>query len=371
MARTGKPSDMWYLAANYLAKIHNVTSDETLGWKTPFSHRHGHTPDISAHLQYVFNQKIFYKSDDTYPSSKELPGFYAGVAKNVGDALTYTIVTESGRIPLERSTIRPATDPRFPNKHVTFSPADDPDAQPPLPSVANYTPELQLANTPLPIVPSLDPAQRAQPDLVRTKAVANALPNRPALAPEDSPVDPQLKPSLVTPLLVEGEIPNKKKQRPIWDPDAPKPSLRDPPPEIRRSKRNRKVPERLTMMVNKAGVTTRVLCNLLMLLSTMALTRTHFTEAYTPKTPNPSEVQGSRPSYCLDGLNRIQQEQLEYVQECDRINDALTADVNDIEWTPVRISDHRTYKDAKGQYVKKVKVQWMVNGYSWVDMDAM
>lgn len=34
--RTGEPKEVWLWIAKYLAYIHNITADETLGWKTPW-----------------------------------------------------------------------------------------------------------------------------------------------------------------------------------------------------------------------------------------------------------------------------------------------------------------------------------------------
>jgi len=37
-----------------MADIHNITSDETLAWMTPWQKRQMNTPDISAYLQFQF-----------------------------------------------------------------------------------------------------------------------------------------------------------------------------------------------------------------------------------------------------------------------------------------------------------------------------
>ena len=58
--RTGAPEEVWYDAAKYLVDIHNVTSDETLGQRTPSSARDGETPDISAFLQFQFYETVYF-----------------------------------------------------------------------------------------------------------------------------------------------------------------------------------------------------------------------------------------------------------------------------------------------------------------------
>ena len=51
--RTGAPDTAWYFAVKYLADVHNITYDATLGC-TPYEKRHGITPDISSYLQHSF-----------------------------------------------------------------------------------------------------------------------------------------------------------------------------------------------------------------------------------------------------------------------------------------------------------------------------
>ena len=59
MDRLGVPSPLWYYMLCYLADIHNICVDKTLGWKTPSSIRTGVTPDISAYLQFQFWDKLW------------------------------------------------------------------------------------------------------------------------------------------------------------------------------------------------------------------------------------------------------------------------------------------------------------------------
>jgi hypothetical protein len=79
----------------YMADIHNNTADETLGWITPIEKRKGNTPDISAFLHFKFYERVYYMdSDSTFPATKEKAGYWLGVSKNIGDALTYEILTD-------------------------------------------------------------------------------------------------------------------------------------------------------------------------------------------------------------------------------------------------------------------------------------
>ena len=109
MNRTGAPENTWLFCAQWLASIHNYTSQESLDWKTPFEKRHGYTPDISAYLLFPFWDKIYYlDTEQKYPYTKELPGHFLGVAENVGDALTFNILAQNQQV-LTRSVIRSAT----------------------------------------------------------------------------------------------------------------------------------------------------------------------------------------------------------------------------------------------------------------------
>ena len=85
---TGAPSYVWPDCVSWLVDCHNFCAHEALGYRTPYEKRHGTTPDISAYILFHFWEKIYYHSpDNSFPESKELPGYFLGVANNVGDAL--------------------------------------------------------------------------------------------------------------------------------------------------------------------------------------------------------------------------------------------------------------------------------------------
>ncbi len=118
MDRQGAPDIVWLQAMEYMADIHNHTADESLGWMTPIQKRKGHTPDISAFLHFTFYEKVYYMdSDSTYPSTKEKTGYWIGVSKNIGDALTYKILTDDKETVLSRSVVRTASDRLKANLH--------------------------------------------------------------------------------------------------------------------------------------------------------------------------------------------------------------------------------------------------------------
>ena len=53
--RTGAPDTLWYMAALYVADIHNICSDPRLPDEmTPLQYQQGVTQDISVFLQFTF-----------------------------------------------------------------------------------------------------------------------------------------------------------------------------------------------------------------------------------------------------------------------------------------------------------------------------
>ena len=119
--RSGAPEYVWLECAKWLADVHNVVADESLGWRSPLECRHGTTPDISAYIMFSFWEPVYYLEPTTpHPHSKELPARFLGVAENSGDALTFRILTENGSI-LVHSVIRSAVNPTrfgYPNQRV-------------------------------------------------------------------------------------------------------------------------------------------------------------------------------------------------------------------------------------------------------------
>ena len=143
MNKTGAPPSVWTDCATWIADIHNIVADESLGNRTPYEKRHGTTPDISAYMLFTFWEKILYHdTEQTYPESKELPGRFLGVAKHSGDALTFVILNDQGQR-LTRSVIRSASGETpfgFPNARITH-------------------PEFSMTSIPPLLDPAVTPAQ--------------------------------------------------------------------------------------------------------------------------------------------------------------------------------------------------------------------
>lgn len=119
MDRCGAPDSAWYFCIKYLADIHSICYDKTIG-TTPWRRRHGTTPDISAFLQFSFWQRVLYLDhESSWPASHERPGYWVGVCDNIGDALTYWIVDDQSKQLLARSVVRPYQN----NQRVRWDPA--------------------------------------------------------------------------------------------------------------------------------------------------------------------------------------------------------------------------------------------------------
>ena len=56
----------------------------------------GVTPDISAHIQFQFWDKLLVlDTEATWPASKEQPVRYLGMVHNIGDVLTFLVYDET------------------------------------------------------------------------------------------------------------------------------------------------------------------------------------------------------------------------------------------------------------------------------------
>src|SRR5687767_5298274 len=73
----------------------NHLATPSLKNRTPIEKAFGVTPDISRLLQFYFYQPFFYLDTNkpAFSKSKELLGHWVGLTENVGDALSYWILT--------------------------------------------------------------------------------------------------------------------------------------------------------------------------------------------------------------------------------------------------------------------------------------
>ena len=119
MDRTKTPGNLWLQCIMYVVYIMNRLAMETLNQRTPIEVAFGVTPDIScllACLPFHWDEPVlYYKPDSSYPDSKECFGHFVGIAENVGDALTYLILTDDTQEIICRSVVRSALDLKNPN----------------------------------------------------------------------------------------------------------------------------------------------------------------------------------------------------------------------------------------------------------------
>ena len=133
MRMSGAPANVCLYALRHTVEIMNYTARESLSWKTPFEMVHGSTPDITALIQFSFWEKVFYLDPtEKYPSSREKSGRFLGIATNIGDPLTYYILTTDLEV-LARSAVRKVEGGDNPREWLLYQPnkleggAEDPD----------------------------------------------------------------------------------------------------------------------------------------------------------------------------------------------------------------------------------------------------
>jgi hypothetical protein len=115
--RSGSPENTWLLAEQYVCFILNHLATPSLSHKVPLQLLTGSTVDISAILRFVWYEPVYFQAvEPHFPSdSREDHGFFIGFAHNVGNALTYRILTRDTQKIIERSAVRSAMNPTDPN----------------------------------------------------------------------------------------------------------------------------------------------------------------------------------------------------------------------------------------------------------------
>ena len=109
MDRKNIPDWLWDATGEYIAECRHHWARKKLNWWTPLEAMTGDTPDISHLLHFDYYQPVYYLTPASFPETKEKLGRWLGPAKNVGDAMTWKILTEKRSI-IARSAVRPADD---------------------------------------------------------------------------------------------------------------------------------------------------------------------------------------------------------------------------------------------------------------------
>ena len=91
----------------------------------PIRAANGTTNDISPLLYFRFYEPVYYHVDDApFPSgSKEKRGRWVGISENVGNYMTFLILTDDTQKIIHRSNIRTATDPT--SKNLRMDPLNE------------------------------------------------------------------------------------------------------------------------------------------------------------------------------------------------------------------------------------------------------
>jgi hypothetical protein len=379
--RTGAPSTVWLYAARYMADIHNITSDETLGWSTPWSRRKGGTPDISVFLQFRFYEPVyFHNPQGKFPDTRELPGYWLGVTHNIGNTMFFYVLNADTHRVIERSVLRSALSTRHQNKETKFP--DDQYSQDfdgttsETPSVDSSSGSSHLDTTRAPHAPVAQVLHRRSPRLINANlrdsiqdTPVDALPSaapRPVAASirHPPPPDPVTTPTVHE--IEESQPLHTYQPNPLETVYAhhgrrhrdlqliPTSSPFDaPPPELLRSRRN-------TTRVHLTDRLGEALGTPLFLVNNHPVN--HIPQVPTPFIPHVPQFSG------FHSLTHPQRTQLEYLQDMDSFADQ--DDTDSQLWTPSRIISHKIFQPAF-QLRYYVAWEWNDTDGTWVDGDAL
>jgi hypothetical protein len=392
--RTGAPKSVWLQAAQYLADIHNMTSDETLDWKTPRSARQGTQTDISQLVQFQFWEPIVYlDTEEKFPSTKEKPGRWVGIAHNVGDLFCWKIFDEEKEIIIERSVINS----RRTKQHLAveqelqemygLDPRNDKDSSD---SDLSLTSQKQKIES--------DPTRKArlkERRQRRKQARTNKTFPDSQTTQLDKDIDQALRtvindgnPPLANSIVAQDAVVNDtglEETQPIVDQDdtselltrtPPKtttvpsntPIMATPPIVVRRSQRNINRPTRFNaMMKSTASI---ILAPLVAAHSHIVSTHDHMIPAIEH---NPvQDVWDYDDGDFRHRMNNVTSRQRrEYVRLCDDQFDTENDPIDHRIWQPLRMSAHSILKRKNKQRRVLARVSWLTEDDSWISLDAL
>ena len=105
---TGAPTTLWFLCLSYVATVLNICSLESLDNLSPHQKLTGQWPDISAATCFLFYEPVYYSETGQFPTPQERKGRWVGFADNVGDALTFQILSDDTQRIVHRPAVRSA-----------------------------------------------------------------------------------------------------------------------------------------------------------------------------------------------------------------------------------------------------------------------
>jgi len=97
LRKTGTPVEFWCYAMEWAAKILSLTAQKlpALKSRTPEEVMTGRTPDISEYAHHSWFEWVWYPDASSYPESSIRLGRWVGVAADVGQPMTYWILTQN------------------------------------------------------------------------------------------------------------------------------------------------------------------------------------------------------------------------------------------------------------------------------------
>jgi hypothetical protein len=111
LRKTGTPVEFWCYAIEWAARILSLTAQNlpALKSRTPEEAMVGHTPDISEFAHYTWFEWVWYRDVTAYPETSISLGRWIGVASDVGQPMTFWILTQNCTI-IARSSVKSLQD---------------------------------------------------------------------------------------------------------------------------------------------------------------------------------------------------------------------------------------------------------------------
>jgi len=105
---SGAPVEFWCYAVEWAARITSLIAHDlpALKTRTPEEAVTGRTPDISEFAHYSWFEWVWYRDQASFPEPKICLGRWVGVAGDVGQAMTYWILTSQCTVIARSSVIR-------------------------------------------------------------------------------------------------------------------------------------------------------------------------------------------------------------------------------------------------------------------------
>jgi hypothetical protein len=111
LRKTGTPVEFWCYAIEWAARILSLTAQKLPALKSQTLEEAmvGHTPDIFEFAHHTWFEWVWYRDVTSYPESSISLGRWIGVATDVGQPMTYRILTQNCTI-IARSSIKSLQD---------------------------------------------------------------------------------------------------------------------------------------------------------------------------------------------------------------------------------------------------------------------